>query len=77
MRPRRDGARDIGEYMNVQLKHMFGWGEAAIVALVSTRPQLHGRSKIAFKDTKFQFTSVQSRLSEASKHFRTDLRRPL
>ena len=61
--------------MNVQLKQMFGWGEAAIVALVSSRPQLHERLKIAFKDTKFQFTSVQSGLSEASKHFRTDLRR--
>ena len=61
--------------MNVQLKQMFGRGEAAIVALVSSRPQLHERLKIAFKDTKFQFTSVQSRLSEASKLIRSDLRR--
>ena len=44
---------------------------------MSSRPKLHERLKIVFKDTKFKFTSVQSRLSEASKHFHTDLRRAI
>ncbi len=48
--------------MNVQLKQMFGWGEAASVALVSTRPQLHERLKTVFSDTNFQFTSIESSL---------------
>jgi pilus assembly protein CpaE len=61
--------------MNVQLKQMFGWGEAASVALVSTRPQLHERLKKVFKDTNFQLTSIESGLSQASKQLRADLRR--
>ena len=42
---------------------------------MSTRPQLHERLKKAFKDTNFQFTSIESSLSQASKQFRADLRR--
>jgi len=61
--------------MNVQLKQMFGWSESASVALVSSRSQLHERLKKTFKDTNFQFTSVQGNLSQASKQFHGDLRR--
>jgi len=61
--------------MNVQLKQMFGWGEAASVALVSSRPQLHERLKKAFNDTNIQFTSVHSSLTQVVKQFPGDLRR--
>src|SRR5215510_6414519 len=61
--------------MNVQLKQMFGWGEAASVALVSSRPQLHERLKKAFNDTNIQFTSVHSNLTQVVKQFPGDLRR--
>ena len=60
--------------MNVQLKHMFGRGEAVSVALVSTRPELHGQLKMAFKESKFQFTSVESSLSQARAQFSAGLR---
>jgi pilus assembly protein CpaE len=61
--------------MNVQLKQVFSWGEAAGVVLVSSRPELHERLKAAFKDTNFQFTSIESNLLQASKQLRADLRR--
>ena len=61
--------------MNVQLKQVFGWGEPAGVVLVSSRSQLHERLKAAFRDTNFQFTSIESSLLQASKQLRADLRR--
>ena len=54
--------------MNVQLKQMFGWGEAASVALVSSRRHLHEQLKAAFKDTKFQFIGVESGLAQMRSH---------
>ena len=55
--------------MNVQLKQMFGSGEAASVVLVSTRPELHERLNAAFMDTRFKFAGVESSLSEAGPQF--------
>jgi pilus assembly protein CpaE len=50
--------------MNVHLKQMLSRGKAATVALASTQPQLHDRLKAAFAQSKFQFSSVQSGLSQ-------------
>lgn len=58
--------------MNVQLKQMFSWGEAASVALVSTRPHLHEGLKTAFRDTKFRFIGIESGLSQILTHFGAD-----
>jgi pilus assembly protein CpaE len=55
--------------MNVHLKQMFSRREAASVTLVSARPALHERLTMALKETKFQFTSVESNLSEARTQF--------
>lgn len=50
--------------MNVHLKQMLTRGKAASVALASTQPQLHDRLRAAFAQSKFQFSSVQSDLSQ-------------
>jgi pilus assembly protein CpaE len=60
--------------MNVHLKQMFGRGESATVALVSKRSELHERLKAAFKDTKFQFTSIEGDLSQLRTRLDVDSR---